>query len=385
MKRILGVGLLFAAGCLGRGNDVVQVTGQIEAVTVHAGSRVGGRVSEVLVEEGDLAKAGAVLVRIDPAEAEAMVAAAEAKLAQAEAALAKLEAGARSEQIRQAEAAAVRAEEQYRLTEKGFRSQEVKAARAAADAARAQRDEARAEYRRIEQLVASGAVSEQVYDRAKHACEAAEARYEAAREKFDLVAEGLRTEEIAMAKAGHAQALAVLDELRNGARPEDIAAGRAARAAAEANLARARVTADEMVITAPRDGLIESIDIHPGDLIGPGPVVSIIDPDDLELFVYVSAAMLGHLRVGQRVMLTTDSHGPETFEGTIAHIAAKGEFTPRNLQTTEERVQQVFGVKIKLDSAGGRLRAGMAATAHLPTTGPGAFAGDGKPRHREAR
>ena len=365
MRRLILVGLLLA-GCLGRNGDFVEVTGQIEGTTVRAGSRIGGRVSEVLAEEGDAVKAGDVLVRLDAREADALVAASAAGLAQAEAVLAKLEAGARPEQLRQAEAAATRAEEQYRMAEKGFRSQEVQAAGAAADAARAQRDQARAEFQRVERLFASAAVSQQVYDAGKHAFEAAEAQYDAARDKFDLVASGMRTEEIAMAKAGYEQAMAGLDELRNGARAEDIAAAKAARDAAEAEHRRAVIAAEEMVVTSPRDGVVESLDMHPGDLVKPGAIVSIVDLEDLELTVYVSAAMLGHLRVGQRVTFITDSHGDETFEGGIEQIATEGEFTPRNLQTQEERIQQAFGVKIALNSAGGQLRAGMAATAYLP-------------------
>jgi HlyD family secretion protein len=104
-------------------------------------------------------------------------------------------------------------------------------------------------------------------------------------------------------------------------------------------------------------------------LVKPGAIVSIVDPEDLKLYVYVSAAMLGHLRLGQKVPLTTDSDGAEIFEGTITYVAPAGEFTPRNLQTKEERVQQVFGVKLKLNSAGGHLRAGMTVTAHLPGFG----------------
>ena len=75
--------------------------------------------------------------------------------------------------------------------------------------------------------------------------------------------------------------------------------------------------------------------------------------------------MLGHVHVGQTVRITTDSHGRREFSGRINHVASEGEFTPRNLQTEEERAQQVFGVTIQLDSADGLLRAGMAATAHF--------------------
>ena len=371
-RRIVLFIVAILAGCAGHNGAFLDVTGQIEAVSIEAGSRVGGRVSEVLVAEGDPVKLGDVLVRLEPNEAEALVAAAEARLAQARATLAKLEAGARPEEIQQAEAASRRAEEQYRLAERGFRSQEVKGAAATADAARAQRDEARAEFARVEKLFRETVASQQRFDQAKHALEAAEAQYQAARERQDLVASGARTEEISMAKAAFDQAAAALDLLRNGARKEDIDAARALRDAAEADLKRARVGVDEMVVKAPRDAIVESLDVHPGDLVKPGAIVSLVDPEDLKLIVYVSAPMLGYLRIDQKVTLTTDAHGSETFEGTIVRLASEGEFTPRNLQTKEERVQQVFGVKIKLNSAGGKLRAGMTAVAHLPKPPEGA-------------
>jgi HlyD family secretion protein len=162
----------------------------------------------------------------------------------------------------------------------------------------------------------------------------------------------------------------MLDELRAGPRAEDIAAAKAALAVAKADVQRAETALSEMVITAPMDGLVESIDVRAGDLVRPGAAVRMVNPDDLELNVYVSAAMLGHLQVGQEIPFTTDSHGGERFTGAISHIASEGEFTPRNLQTEEERVQQVFKVVLKFDSAGGKLRAGMSATAHLDVVRP---------------
>lgn len=370
MRRSCVLILLIIASCSASRNEPLSVTGQIEAVTVAVGSRVGGRVSEVLAQESDVVKQGDVLLRLEALEAEAVVAAAEARLAQAQATLTKLETGARPEELRQAEAAALRAEEQYQMAQRGFRKQEVKGAAAMSDAARAQRDEARTEFKRIEKLRESNAISQQAFDQAKHALEAAEAQYSAATEKQGIAVEGARAEEINMAKAAFEQAAANRDLVKNGARREDIDAAKALRDAADADLKRARVALDEMVVKSPRNGVVESMDIHPGDIVKPGAVATIADPDDLKLYVYVSAAMLGQLRLHEKVQLTADAHGDQKFEGEVVQIATQGEFTPRNLQTKEERVQQVFGVKLKLDSAGGKLRAGMTVIAHIPRTAP---------------
>ena len=172
-----------------------------------------------------------------------------------------------------------------------------------------------------------------------------------------------------MAKAARDQTAALLDQVRNGARSEDVALARAMRDEAAASLALAEAAADEMLICAPMDGVIESLDVLPGDIVKPGALVRVANPDKLELRVYASAYALGFINLGDKVRITTDSHGDEPFEGEIIYIASTGEYTPRNLQTQEERVQQMFAVKLALDSADGRLRAGMTATAHLDLTG----------------
>ena len=357
---------LLLTGCPGSDNGMLRVTGQIEGNAVTAGSRVGGRVVEVLVEEGAWVEQGAPLLRLEDDEAQALVAAAEAQVARAAALLAKLEAGVTAEQMAQAEAAARAAEEQYLMAQRGARDEEIGAAEAQAAAARAQRDAARTEFDRAKRLLGEGAISQQKYDQAETLLRTAGAQLDAALETLTMAKDGARVEEIGMAKANYERAQAVVAELREGAREEDLASGRAAVEAAKAERDRARAALREMTVTAPIGGLVEAVDVLPGDLIKPGPAVRLVDPDDLELTVYVSAGYLGHLRLGQQVTLTTDSHGGTTFEATIAHIASQGEFTPRNLQTQEERMEQAFAVKLDLDSADGRLRSGMTAIVSIP-------------------
>lgn len=359
------LGAVSVFGCGGGDVSTLDVSGEIESRASDVGSRVGGRVVEVLVEEGASVEPGAVLVRLDGAEAAAAVGGAESRVAQAQAGLSKLEAGARAEEIRAGEAAVRRAEQQYQLALRGARSQEIRAGEAAVSAARAQRDELRAELGRVEGLYKGNAISQQRYDQARHGLEGAQAQLDAAQERLDALTEGTREEEVGMAKAFLDQAVASLDLLRAGARAEDIAGARALRDGAVADLARARVVLDEMVIRSPIKGVVESLELEVGDLVGPGPALTVVDPEDLELNVYVSGVMLGHLGVGQEVAVTTDSHGAERFVGRILQLATEGEYTPRNLQTVEERVQQVYRVKVGLDSGGGKLRAGMAATAHF--------------------
>lgn len=359
--------LTLLAGCSAQPENTFRVTGQIEAPDVDAGSRVGGRVAEVLVHEGDQVTAGTLLVRLDDAEATARLQAAQAQLAQAEALVSKLAAGATDEQLRQAAAAAEAARQQYLAAEKGARSQEIAAAAAAAEAARAQRDAALDDFSRMAKLIDDGAVTQRQFEQAKAARDGADAQWRAAREKEALVVAGLRSEDVASAKAQFDRLEAVYDELKTGARPEDRAAAQAARDAAAAQMALAQVGVDETRVIAPMDGLVQSLDVHPGDLVRSGGIVRLVNPDVLELKIYASAAVLGQLHIGQELPFTTDSHGAQAFSGKIIWIASEGEFTPRNLQTQEERVQQVFAIKLSLNSADGALRPGMSATVTLPT------------------
>ena len=360
--------VLCLSACGKTDTSEVMVTGQIEGNGVNAGSRVGGRVVEVPVKEGARVKKGDVLIKLDDAEAQALVKAADADIVKAESFLANLETGATAEQLRQAEAATKAAEERWRMVENGARVEEIGAAQAAVDAARSQLNNARAEFDRASRLYENNGVSKSQYDLARTAMEMAEAQHRTAREKLDLVSKGARAEELAMARADFDRAQASLDEIRRGPRGKDIATARAARDAAFAARDRALVNLGEMVITAPCDAVIESLDVRPGDLIKPGAIVRLVDPEDLDVMIYVSATMLGRMRLGDKIPLTADAHGTERFEGEVVYIASTGEYTPRNLQTQEERVQQVFGVKLALNSNGGKLRPGMTVTAHLPAS-----------------
>ena len=363
--------LLVAAAACRSQQDELTVSGLIEGISVEAGSRIGGRVAEVFVAEGAKVEEGEVLVKLESSELEAAVAVARAQVDQAQAQLEKIQTGARKEEIEQAEAALAQTQAHYDMAVDGARSQEIEGARAGLDAARAQLDEAMSEYERAERLFNDKVISRQLYDKARYARNAAEAQHRAAGEQLNLAEEGARTEEIEMARAARDQAAALLEQVTTGARSEDIAMVEAARAAAQGQLELAEANLREMTVVSPMDGVVESLDVHPGDLVQPGPIVRITDPDHLEVVVYVSAGVLGSLQLGQEIILTTDSFGDETFTANIIQIATQGEFTPRNLQTREERVQQMFGVKLALESHGGRLRAGMTVIAHFDVNGGG--------------
>jgi HlyD family secretion protein len=358
--------LLALCACEPMQGTSMAITGQIQGNGVDVGSRVGGRVAEVPVREGDTVQAGDVLLRLEDSDAQALLHAAEADLARADSLVAKLDTGATEEQLRQAESAAKTAEERLRMVQNGARAEDKRAAKAGTDAASSMSANSKADFERIEKLYARGAVSKSEYDRVRTGMDTMGAQYQVAKEKLDALTNGARAEEIAMAKSDYERAKAALDEVKRGPRDEDKAAAKAARDAAAAAVERAQVNLREMTVIAPSKGVVESLDLRPGDLVKPGAVARIIDPEDLKVTVYMGAALLGQLKLGQKISLTADAHGSERFEGEVYFIASEGEYTPRNLQTQEERVQQVFGVKLRLNSNGGKLRAGMTVIAHVP-------------------
>jgi multidrug resistance efflux pump len=192
--------------------------------------------------------------------------------------------------------------------------------------------------------------------------EAAAAEAAVARNNLQLLLRGTRPEEIRAAEARLAQARAVLEELRAGSRRERIAQARAAARAAAATAQGSRETLEERVVRAPRDGVVERLLIAAGDLVAPGtPVVRIADPTDLWLRVYVPESSLASVSVGAGAELRIDGIA-EPVAAVVESIATRGEFTPANLQTPEERGKQVFGVRLRLQRPDPRVKAGMYAT-----------------------
>ena len=122
----------------------------------------------------------------------------------------------------------------------------------------------------------------------------------------------------------------------------------------------------ELEVKAPADAFIEVLQVRPGDLIAAGaPVATLVEVDRLWVRVYVPEPELGFSQLGKEVSITVDSFAKESFKGTIEQISSRGEFTPRNVQTREERTHQVFAVRVRLDNSAKKLRAGMAADVSI--------------------
>lgn len=376
------------------------------------------------------------------AEARAQVRQAAGVLAAARAQLRQLENGLRPEEIRQAEAAvrgaaADVAAARARLVDlqNGTRKQDLEQARAALDRAQAVLIKTRKDYEAARALLSDGAMSQEQFNAATEAKDAAEADVRAARERLSLLQEGPtaeqikaaretlnravaaqqaaqealalarkgpRQEEVARAGAAVAQARASyeaaaahldltlagtrrnqraaarsqVDEARaalNTARDNqrqvalrqaEAAAARAAVAQAEAVTDQARVTLGKCRVTVPVPGLIDDTHVRVGETVKPGSsLVTLVDFSDTWVTVYVPEPLLGRLRVGQAARVTVDGLPNRPFAGTVRRVAAQAEFTPKYVQTTEERARTVFAVEIAVPNPDGALKPGMPADA----------------------
>ncbi|HZI67621.1 MAG TPA: HlyD family efflux transporter periplasmic adaptor subunit [Thermoanaerobaculia bacterium] len=154
-------------------------------------------------------------------------------------------------------------------------------------------------------------------------------------------------------------------QLQRGSRAEDLAAARAALDREGERLAFLLRQSEEAFVRAPADGVVESLDLRPGDLVAPNrPVARILEPGQLWVRVWVPEPSLGHVRLGQPVAITVDSFPAREFPGRIVEIRQQGEYTPRNVQTRKQRMDQVFGAKVAIDPAP-ELKPGMAAEVRL--------------------
>jgi HlyD family secretion protein len=297
-----------------------RASGYVEATEVRIAARVGGRVAEVHPAEGTRVAAGEPLVTLAPTEIDLALRRARAERAQAEAQLRLLEAGARQEDIRQAEA-------------------QLAAANAERVAAASEVDAARADAARFEQLVRSRAGSEKQRDDAVARRDLAEARLGAA-------ADRARAAEAALAR------------LAAGARPEEIEAARARVEATAAQIATFEHDRDGTAVAAPTDGIVATRLIEPGELVSPGqPLLVLVDLDHAWATAFVEEPLVPSLRIGGAATVTTDAG--DRLEGRITFISPQAEFTPRNVQTSEERAKLVYRVKVTVDNRAGILKPGM--------------------------
>lgn len=317
-----------ASGCGPSGSSgPLRASGYVEATEVRVGPEVGGRVLRVAVREGDRVAAGALIAQLDTTDLELAMRRADAERDQAVAQLRLLEAGSRPEDIRQAQA-------------------QAESAQADVKAAQTELEAASADLQRFEGLLMANAGSVKQRDDAAARRDVAAARVDAARERRRAAGEAVR-------------------RLRAGARPQEMAAARARVGVFDAQIASLQKNIADAVLKSPVGGIVTSKLIDEGELIAPRtPVVVITDLDHAWGNVYVDEPVVPRLRLGQKVPLVTDAG--QRLDGTITFISPKAEFTPRNVQTADERSKLVYRIKVTADNREGVLKPGMPVEAEIP-------------------
>lgn len=342
-----------------------RVSGFVEADEIRVGSRVGGRVRVLHVEEGERVRQGQVLIELEPFDLIQREQEALQTLAVREAEYQRLYAGLRVEEIAQAKARHDQFQARYDLLKAGPRQQEIDAAQARLTAAEAELKLAQETHKRTEQLFQRKTISREEMDKASEQLESSQAMVLMREKEKALLDSGTREEEIREAAARLEEAKQAWQQAEKGFRSEEIEQARAARDAAQASLNVVREQIKELQVTAPVDGVIEALDLRQGDLVPAGaPVLSVMDDSHLWVRTYVPQNRVG-LQVGQKLMVTADSFPGEQFPGEITFLARQAEFTPSNVQTPEERRKQVFRMKVALETDEKQLRPGMTVDVWL--------------------
>ena len=344
----------------------LEASGTIETRNIGVGSKTGGRIERVLVTEGESVSAGQVLLTLDPAESDAATAQAAARVARAKAQYDKYTNGYRSEEIAEARAIADQANAALAEAKSGYRPEEIAQAAAERDRAQSEADNAKTTYTRYEDLLRDNVISRQQRDDAQAKAQQTQAALEQAKHRLSQLKSGYRQETVDAAVSRLGQTRAAAQRLERGFRPEEIAAARAELAQANAELGEMKTRQREMQVVSPTTAIVEVLDHRPGDLATPnGVLATLVERDQLYVRVYVPEAKLGMVKVGQTAELGVDAFPGRWFPARVEQINQKAEYLPRNVQTSDARSHQVFGVKLRIEDPTGSLRAGMAANVKL--------------------
>ena len=307
--------------------DRVRVSGYVEATEVRVAPEVGGRLVELKVAEGDRVKTGDIIAQLDTADIALALQRAAAERLGADAQLRLLLAGARSEDIRHAEA-------------------QMAAAEADLAAARQEVTSAERDLARFESLLASNSGAEKPRDDAATRRDVARERVKAAEQRVRAAAE-------------------TVARLKSGARREEVDAARARLAGVDAQMATLEKARRDATVLAPASGMVTQKLADAGELLAPRtPIVVVADLDHVWANVYVDEPLVPRVTLGQTATVFTDAGGPG-IEGTVTFISPKAEFTPRNVQTAEERSKLVFRVKVTVANEKGVLKQGMPVEAEI--------------------
>jgi HlyD family secretion protein len=358
----------------------LRFSGNIEVTEAQMSFRIPGRLEKRLIEEGDTVKADQLLASLEKSDQKIAVDQAKANLAYAEAVLRELEAGSRKEDIDRAEAKVMQAQHTLTELQNGTRIQEIESARADLDSAGAAEQsaivrlkQAKTDYGRYTSLYKENSISKNVLETyqnlfitAENEVKEAGARTTAASQRLELLKAGPRIEQIHRAEAALQQAEAEYALIKAGPRKESIDQARAKQRIATETLNQAEQQFIYTELFAPMDAVVLSTAAEEGEFLNPAsPVLTLGRIDKPWLRAYIHETDLGRIKLGRQVEVTTDTYPGKVYSGKVSYISSQAEFTPKIVQTFEERVKLMYRIKVLLDNPDNELKPGMPADGRI--------------------
>ncbi len=305
--------LLGLIGCSGNDDtNTIEESGTIETKDVIVSAQVGGVILKQLRDEGDIVKEGDTLLIIDHESLDL--------------------------QLKQSEALEQGAKAQYDLLINGARKEDIKSSGELLNQAKANFELAEKDYNRMKNLYDLQAITKKQYDEAETRFTVTKSQLTAAEQSFNKIKNLARTEEKEQAKAN-------LDK-------------------SSAAVLLIKKSIKDCYVTSPLNGVIAKRFNEKGEYIAPlGSLFKISNQDDIEIKIYISETDLGKVKIGQEAKISVDSYKDKTYNGKVIYISPEAEFTPKNIQTKDERTKLVYAVKIKVKNENGELKNGMPADA----------------------
>jgi HlyD family secretion protein len=301
-------------GCGSNHDGAIESSGILEAVEVNVASKVSGQLLQLNIREGDVVAKGDTIALIDNETQQLILQQMQAGVDLAAAQYQLLLNGARSEDLQSAQ-------ENVRQTESSFQT-------------------AKSDFERIKELFTTNSVSKKQYEDSESRVTITLAQYNSAKQN--------------------------LQKLHRFARPEDLSAAKARvdQAKAQMNLTKKQIV--DSYIIAPVSGTITYKPVEEGELIGTGTIIARISRlEKVELMIYVNETELGKVKLGSHADVVIDTYPDKNYNATVIYVSPVAEFTPRNVQTKDERTKLVFGVKLEVENTNGELKSGMPADAYL--------------------
>lgn len=358
--------------------QTIKISGNIELTEVEIAFKSAGRLVFLAVDEGDFVKTGELIAKLDQAELNERKKSAQAALTSTESRLGQMTTSIQFQgeqvegQLARANAELKQAEAALRELEAGSRAQEIEASRAVMSRAETEFTKAERDWNRAQILYQKEDISTSQRDDFRARFESAKALLQQSREQFDLVKEGPRKEDIESARAQVQRARANL-RLAEATRLE-LARLHQEKTARESDVHQARAQLGiyetqlkDSEVFAPMNGVVLVKAAEPGEVLAAGTtVVTLGNLAKPWLRGYINEKDLGRVKLGTPVKVTTDSFPGKTYDGKITFIASEAEFTPKQIQTQEERVKLVYRIKIEIDNPNGELKSNMPADAEIP-------------------